>query len=133
MTPLARIDDEWHDDVPVARVSGEIDASNVEDLRDDLRALLTNRSAALVIDLSETTYLDSAGINLLFALGEEMRGRQQHLRLVVADGSPIARMFSITALDRVVAVHARLAEALHAVRENGDDAAGAESSVATPD
>ena len=116
MIMLARLEDEWHDEVPVARVQGEVDASNVKEIGDRLRSLLTNRSLAMIVDLSATTYLDSAGINLLFALAEEMRSRQQRLALVVADPSPIARMITLTGLDRTMAVHPTLPGALSEVR-----------------
>ena len=112
MRTLARLADAWHDEVPVARLHGEVDASNVKEIADRLRALLSNRSVAMVVDLSQTTYLDSAGINLLFALGEEMRGRQQRLGLVIADGSPISRMIVLTGLDQALPVRGTLAEAL---------------------
>ena len=118
MSTLASIEDEWHDEVPVARLQGEIDASNVKEIGDRLRGLLTNRSLAMVVDLSATTYLDSAGINLLFILGEEMRGRQQRLALVVAERAPIARMVTLTGLDQAVGVHPTLSEALGAARED---------------
>jgi anti-sigma B factor antagonist len=117
VSTLARLEDEWHDEVPVARLQGEIDASNVKEIGDRLRSLLTNRSLALVVDLSRTTYLDSAGINLLFMIGEELRARQQHLQLVVNDGSPIARVIVLTGLDQSVAVHPTLAQALTATRD----------------
>ena len=42
MSTLARLEDEWHDEVPVARVEGEVDASNVKEIGDRLRALLSN-------------------------------------------------------------------------------------------
>jgi anti-sigma B factor antagonist len=112
VSTLARLEDEWHDEIPVARVQGEVDASNVREIGDRLRSLLSNRSVAMVVDLTATTYLDSAGINLLFALGEEMRGRQQRLAVVVADPSPIARMIALTGLDQAVPVHRTLPEAL---------------------
>lgn len=117
MSTLARLEDEWHDEVPVARLHGEVDASNVKEIGDRLRSLLSNRSVAMVVDLSQTTYLDSAGINLLFALGEEMRGRQQRLGLVVADTSPIARMIALTGLNQAVPVHQTLPDALAGVGE----------------
>ena len=120
MSTLARLEDEWHDEVPVAKLHGEVDASNVKEIGDRLRALLSNRSVAMVVDLSQTTYLDSAGINLLFSLGEEMRGRQQRLGLVVADTSPIARMIVLTGLDQTLPVRPSLADALADV---GEDAA----------
>lgn len=119
MIALARLEDEWHDDVPVARVDGEVDASNVREIGDRLRSLLTNRSVAMIIDLSATTYLDSAGINLLFALGQEMRGRQQRLALVIVGTSPIARMAVLTGLDQALPVHPTLADALGDVRAGG--------------
>jgi anti-anti-sigma factor len=118
VTTLAHVDEEWHDEVPVARVQGEVDASNVHEMGERLRSLLTNRSVALVADLTATTYLDSAGLNLLFTLGEELRGRQQHLRLVVAEGSPISRMVTLVGLDKTVPVHPTLAEALRRAAED---------------
>jgi anti-sigma B factor antagonist len=120
VSTLARLEDEWHDEVPVARLHGEVDASNVKEIADRLRALLSNRSVAMVVDLTQTTYLDSAGINLLFALGEEMRGRQQRLGLVIADGSPISRMIVLTGLDQSIPVRATLAEALAGVGESDE-------------
>ena len=114
MSHIARLSDEWHEETAVARLEGEIDASNVVDIGQRLRSMVSNRSFALVVDLSSIAYVDSAGINLLFALGEEMRSRQQELAIVVRDGSPIARMISLTGLDRAVSTHATLEEALAA-------------------
>jgi anti-anti-sigma factor len=102
MTLLARVVEEHRGDVALAAVEGEVDASNALEIAHRLRALLTNRSVALVVDLTHTSYLDSAGINLLFELADELRTRQQQLRLVIAPGSPIARPISITGLDAVV-------------------------------
>jgi anti-anti-sigma factor len=115
VSTLARLEDEWHDEIPVARLQGEVDASNVKEMGDRLRSLLSNRSVALVVDLSGTMYLDSAGINMLFALAEELRGRQQRLALVVGTGSPIARMITLTGLDQTIPVTSALADALRAV------------------
>jgi anti-anti-sigma factor len=100
--------------VPVAALDGEIDASNVGEVGAELRAVVDNRANGLVVDLRPTSYLDSAGINLLFALGDELRTRQQKLRLVVAPGSSIARMLSITSLDRAHPTYGTATEALAA-------------------
>ena len=118
MTSIVAVREEWHDEVPVARIEGEVDSANVADVGARLRRLVTNRSMRLVVDLTATSYLDSAGINLLFALGEEMRGRQQRLALVVTDTSPIARMISLTGLDQSLPVREALAEALAEVGED---------------
>ena len=110
----ATIIDDWHGDLPVARVEGEVDASNSAELGIRLRDLVSNRSVGLIVDLTATTYLDSAGINLLFAIGDELVARQQRLRLVVEPTSPIARMLAITSLDQVHPVHDSVPAALRA-------------------
>jgi anti-anti-sigma factor len=114
MSELARVTAESHDDVPVATVTGEIDASNVAEVGVALRGLVTNRSSVLIVDLSPTTYLDSAGINLMFSLGDELRSRQLVLRIVIAPGSSIARMLAITGLDVTYPTFPTVAAALSA-------------------
>ena len=113
MTPLAELQVEPHgDDVIVAAIVGEVDASNAAALAGGLREAVSNRSTRLVVDLSPTRYLDSAGINLLFNLGEELRSHQVGLRLVVDRASPVARMLDLTGLDKANPTFTSLAEAL---------------------
>ena len=117
MRQLARIVPETHgDDVVVARIEGEIDLSNAQPVGNRLRELLTNRSVALIVDLGPTTYLDSSGVALMFALFDELRRRQQNLHLVVPDGSQLTRVLSITGLSRAVPTHATLDRALEGAR-----------------
>ena len=119
--PLATLHEEWRGPVAIVQVNGQVDASNADLIGVRLRRTLTNHARGLVLDLRETTYLDSAGINVLFTLGAEMQSRQQALRLVVAEGAPIARMLTITTLDRSFPAHATLDAAV-------EDAAAARGS-----
>jgi anti-anti-sigma factor len=112
MSLLARVLEERREDVSIATIEGEIDSSNVQEVGERLRSLLTNRDTALVVDLTPTTYLDSAGINLLFELSSELTDRQQTLRLVVPAGSPILRMLTIAGLLEAMPTHATCADAL---------------------
>jgi anti-sigma B factor antagonist len=114
MTPLAEVHEDWHGNMPVGSIHGEIDASNVAEVGVALRGLVSNQGSVLVVDLTHTTYLDSAGINLLFALGDELRSRQLALRLVIPPKTSIARMLGITGLDRVFPSYAALADAVNA-------------------
>ena len=77
-----------------------------------LRAPLTNRCDGLAVDLTGTTYLDSAGIAMLFASPTSCAQHQQQLRLVLAEGSSIARMASLSGLDSAVPTHPSLEAAL---------------------
>ena len=114
MSTLLEIHEDWHGDVPVLRLEGEIDVSNVDEIRGRMRELVTNREFALIVDLTPTSYLDSAGINLLFAVGEEMRGRQQQLHVVLGERSPLTRMVALTGLDKSLPTHSTLERALAA-------------------
>jgi len=104
--PLARIDVDETGPLVLARLRGEVDASNVAWTRSQLQALVSNRSTGLAVDLTDTTYLDSAGIALLFGLAAELRSHQQQLHIVLGDGSLIARMLELTGLAAAVPTHA---------------------------
>jgi anti-sigma B factor antagonist len=117
MRQLATIVPETHgDDVVIARIQGEIDLSNAQPIGNRLRELLTNHSVALIVDLGETSYLDSSGIALLFSLFDELRRRQQQLHLVVPPGSLLIRVLKITGIDRAVPTHETLDGALAGAR-----------------
>lgn len=117
MTPLARIVGEHDAEHPLVAIEGEIDASNTIEVGDALRAALSNRTATLIVDLTATGYVDSAGINLLFTLGAELRDRQQRLHLVIAPGKPVARVIEIAGLTAAERTHDTRAEALMAARD----------------
>jgi anti-anti-sigma factor len=112
MSLLARVEEERRDDVSIAAIDGEVDASNAREIGERLRTLLSNRDVALVVDLTATAYLDSAGINLLFELSNELRARQQRLRLVVPAASPVLRMFAIAGLTHAIPTYETRADAL---------------------
>jgi anti-anti-sigma factor len=83
------------DDVVVAHVIGEVDLASADAVGHELASAVPNRALGLVIDLSETSYLDSSGVSLVFELSERLRRRQQQLRLVVPDGAPLRRILRI--------------------------------------
>jgi anti-anti-sigma factor len=75
----------------IARVRGDIDMSNIVALRDEIARHVMSDALGFVLDLSEVTYLDSAGIRLLFQLDERAQSRQQRLLVVVPPGAIINR------------------------------------------
>lgn len=116
MSFLARvIEHDRRDGVSLAAIEGEIDASNAAEIGERLRRLMTNHNVALVIDLAAVTYLDSAGVNLLFELAAELDHRQQRLFLAVPEVAPIARVVSIAQLDHAATIHPTPQAALDAL------------------
>jgi anti-anti-sigma factor len=112
MSSIIRVNEERIDGTSIATLDGELDASSVGEVAVKLRRLVENQAMRLVVDLGSVVYLDSAGINLLFTVGGELRARQQELHLVVAPGSPIERTLAIVGANRSFPVHASRDEAL---------------------
>jgi anti-sigma B factor antagonist len=115
MKPLARVTFEPHGRTVVAHVEGEIDLSNVADIRTLLVDAVSHETDCLILDLSKTTYLDSTGVRLLFDLAERLQGRRQQLRLVVDDEALVRRVIVLTQLDQRIPLDATLREAVAAV------------------
>ena len=103
-------------EVPVARVSGEIDASNAREIGDRLLGAVPNTAMGLVMDLSDTEYLDSSGVHLLFELGDRLARRQQSLRVVVPPDSFIADVLGAVTFAGMASVDATVVEALDGLR-----------------
>ena len=103
-------------DWPVARLTGEVDLSNVEDLTAEVEAAVSNRALGLVLDLTDVTYLDSTGLRLIFRLLRKLQDRQQELCLVVPDDALILRVLRLGGVPDVVTVSSRLDQALSGAR-----------------
>jgi len=116
MTPeLARLSFESDGDVELAHLAGEVDASNVEELSETLLQRVSNKARAVVIDLTETSYIDSSGISLIFDAAARLRNRRQELRLVVAPRSFVAEVLAAVSMQESVAIDPAVADALRAV------------------
>ncbi len=98
---------EDRDGAVVARVAGEVDAANVGAVKVDL--LRRADGGTLVLDLTGTKYLDSAGIAML----ESLR-RSTDLRVVFDPMSIVGRAVTIVGFDQVLAIYASVDDALAA-------------------
>jgi anti-sigma B factor antagonist len=90
-------------DVAVFAVSGELDISNGRDLKTEIWSVLDAGALRIVLDLTETTFLDSTAIGIIIAANKRLRPIGGSLAIVnVADS--IARTFAITGLDEMLLV-----------------------------
>jgi len=101
-------------DVVVAALDGEIDSSNAGELQGALAAQFPRTASVLALDLSQVTYLDSSGIELLFALGRSLAARRQRIRLVVPETAPVRRVLELCAVESVAPIDGDLAAVLAA-------------------
>jgi anti-anti-sigma factor len=116
MADLATVIVERHGELQVARVAGEVDISNASSLEEDISHAVPNDAAGLAIDFSDTSYMDSAGIRMLFQLAKRLSGRGQSFAVVVPADSLIRHALVVTEVEKVLPIHHTLADALEALR-----------------
>lgn len=112
MTDLAKLEIELRGDACVARIQGEVDMSNADDLLADIERGLPGGGAALVVDLTATRYLDSAGVRVLFALADRLRSRRWGFAVLVPADAPVRAVLELMDLPSVVPLAADLESAL---------------------
>ncbi len=112
MNELARVESEQRGSLCLVRVYGEIDMSNDREILTAIEVAVARETDRLVLDLTNTTYLDSAGLALLLRLAERIQARQQLLSVVVPVDSRVRRAFELTGLLSVIDVVSRSEDAL---------------------
>jgi anti-anti-sigma factor len=107
---------DYRDSVGIVTLSGEMDIVRAHDLREQLLHAVRNEDLGLVVDLTNTTYIDSVGVSLLFELAERLSERQLRLAVVLPEAGLVERVLRIVNLDSVTEIHPTVDEAVGAIR-----------------
>ena len=115
--------------LPVVSGPAEIDISNAGQLRAALLAAAGQGHVTIVVDLSETAFCDTAGLQVLVLAHRRAAAEGGELRLVVR-AATLLRLFSLTGVDHVIPSFATLDQAISelpaiAIRPRRGDVAGA--------
>jgi len=106
----------------VLAVRGEIDLFTAPELKRVLTECIENGQVRIVIDLTETTFLDSTALGVLIGAVKRLRSRDGALAIVNVDEN-ISKIFEVTGLDQIFTIVATREEAIDAV-DPAHDAAG---------
>lgn len=91
--------------VPVVQVHGEIDLYTVEAFDAAVRSGVEQAENALVVDLRDITYIDSAGLSTLIAAYKALAARRAVLYIAADKGRPgVRRVLEITRLDTLIPI-----------------------------
>jgi len=118
VSELARVEAEQRGTLCLVRIHGEVDISNAQEVSAAIEAAVPNSALGLVVDLTDTMYLDSAGVALLLRLAERLQARRQQMSLVAPAESPIRVALELTGIPKVMRVTTRL-DAIPAQSERG--------------
>jgi anti-anti-sigma factor len=119
--PMADVRFEREDGTVVAIITGEVDMSNATSVRQQIAGSVTPGDDAVIVDMSELSFMDSAGLHGVIELSTVLAERRQRLLLCVPHDSPIARAIEIIGLPQAVSVHADRAAAMEAVRASAPE------------
>lgn len=86
---------------PVVAVVGPLDAAGTAEAAGHLALALTEAGAVVTVDLTRTTLLASAGVDLLFRVLEQARDVGLAVSLVAPAGSPAQHVLSLVRLPHV--------------------------------
>ena len=96
-----------HDGTDTARiaVAGEIDMDNASQVQHQILRAIGNQHTGVTLDLSGIEYIDSAGLRVLFTLGNRLATLQIAMRLVVPEVSPVRRVIDLSGMANTIPVH----------------------------
>jgi anti-anti-sigma factor len=101
----------WSGQVAVVTVAGEVDITNADGLRDALLSALNAGAADLIADMTQVTFLDSAGVTALVRAARRATATDATLRLAVR-APAVLRVLSLVGIDRLIPVYPSLADAM---------------------
>ena len=104
-------------DVAVVQCSGDLDIIRAPSVRNELMAAVDNRHAGLVVDLTGVSYLDSAGVNVLFEVADELRQHQLRMAVVIPPDSLVERVVALVDLNSVAPIQRDVEAAMKHVRD----------------
>jgi anti-sigma B factor antagonist len=102
--------------VCVVAPAGELDLYTCPEFENELMRVISNGAERVVVDLTQTTFLDSTALGVLLGARESLRAHDGKLSVVCADES-ILRVFEVTGLHRIFEIQRTRAEALGNIDE----------------
>jgi len=100
--------------VHVISLTGEVDLYTAPDFKQELLRTIGEGAKQVVVDFTETTFIDSTTLGVLVGGVKRLRPAGGQLSLVCNDRN-ITKIFEITGLDRVFTIYPTRNEALSAV------------------
>ena len=99
-------------DAHVVAVKGEIDLVTAPEFKQRVSAPIDAGRANVIVDLSETTFIDSSSLGVLIGAHRRLKLRGGSL-VVVCDNEAIVKTFRITGLDGVFTLVSSVDDALN--------------------
>lgn len=95
----SELDNGWHCIV----VEGEVDLATVEELETAIDRIFSDNSRPLVVDLRESTFMDSTGLKALVMANRKFDESDRSFAVAVSRG-PVARLIDLSGVESSVKI-----------------------------
>jgi anti-anti-sigma factor len=96
----------------LVRLLGELDISNISEFRTAIEELRT-RPASIIVDMSQTEFIDSSTLHILAQTHEQHTGA---LAVIIPEQSVVNRVFTASGFDKKLPIYRSSEDALAAIR-----------------
>jgi anti-sigma B factor antagonist len=110
----------WSGRTAVVAVPAELDLTIADGLRDALLGALNADALGLVVDLTATTFCDSAGITAITRAARRGAATDAAIRLA-ATTQPVLRVLELVGIDRLIDIYPDVEAALASLPEQAKE------------
>jgi anti-sigma B factor antagonist len=96
-------------DLPVVSFAGELDLAVAPDLQERLDLLIASGQTSIIVDLLDTSFLDSIALGVLVGALEQCQSAGGELYLVVTEPR-LLKVLEITGLNETFPIHSAMPE-----------------------
>ena len=100
----ARVETRTEDGALHIALRGEIDLANAAAVEDQIREAVSHQPETVSVDLTDLTYMDSAGIRILFTLASRLKPLRIILKLIVPLDSPTRRLIELSGFESLASL-----------------------------
>lgn len=106
---------DWSDEggARIAAIEGRIDSTNAGDFEANMNQGVGDNTNALIMDLSQLSFMSSAGLRVLLRMAKAFRAPRT--LSVCGLSELLAEIFNISGFDQIVTIHDSKATALDAI------------------
>lgn len=101
----------WTGRLAVVTAPAEVDLTNADELREVLLSALNAGAPGLVVDMTTTTFCDSAGITALARAARRAAANESVMRIAVT-APAVLRVLNLVGVDRLIDIFPSVPEAL---------------------
>ena len=104
-----------HSNARVFQPHGRLDAESGTELRQEIEKFCRNNETLILLDMSEISFTNSAGLGLLVAIFKDIK--KIGGKIVLANLHPtVSDLFEVTQLNKIFAVYPNIHEAVQALK-----------------